>query len=68
MYQANLAKIAMLLNLTPAQAVYLPTTFEVAARKTGLKKERLASLCLFDQPAREVIKAVILEAQAILVA
>jgi hypothetical protein len=64
MYQANLIKIAMLMSLTPLQAVYLPTTFEVAANKTGLKKERLANLCIFDQEAREIIKNVIIESQS----
>lgn len=65
MYAANLLKIAMLMGLTPSQTVYLPTTLEVAANKTGLRKERLANLCMFDQEARDVLKAVIIESQSV---
>jgi hypothetical protein len=59
---AQLIRLAMMMNLTPRQAVALPTVFAIAARKTGYKQEQICHLCEINQDAREIVKRSIVEA------
>lgn len=66
-HQSTLARVALAMGLTPAQAVALPAVVERSAGLVGMSKEAMASEILANQALRRYLADACRKVEAFLV-
>lgn len=53
-----LKSLAQMMGLEPADAIALPTTIEVSARKVGMSKDQMVRECLSNEALRDYLAGI----------